>query len=220
MLITDPIERNESPEPKPGNSHIAEAYENLRVIRDVMDRSTKHSTLSGFSGILVGIWAILGVFASAYTLKTDLKGSVYAAELVALGSIWLAVLGLSAATDFVFTKSRAVRVGKQVFSNLGVQMIRAAAPGFVTCLLITFFFALHQNIQSVWPYWMLCYGIAICSVGQFSVREVSWLGWGFILLGAIALAVPMSLSLTLLAAGFGGLHIIYGLYTGITRRDW
>ncbi len=220
MLITDPIRRDDSPEPNQNNLPIAEAYENLRVIRSVMERSTKHSTLSGFSGILVGIWAILGTIATNYTLATFAYHPNYNNELLTLASVWIAVLGISIATDFIFTKSRAVRVGKQVFSKLGIQMVRAASPAFITCLLLSAYCAYNHFIGLLWPIWMLCYGIAICAVGQFSVREVNWLGWGFIAIGAIALALPQTLGLILLAIGFGGLHFIYGMYTGITRNDW
>ena len=51
---------------------LDEARENLRVIRQVMERSTKYSTLSGLSGVLVGLVAIVGVLATAHV------GDVYA----------------------------------------------------------------------------------------------------------------------------------------------
>ena len=221
MLITDSDNRGEPTEPREdGNRHVAEAYENLRVIREVMDRSIKHSTLSGFSGILSGIWAILGALATRAILSDQTSISNYNSEVVALGAIWLAVVGLAIATDFVVTKSRAVRVGKQVFSKLGAQMVRAASPGFVAGMMITLSFVARHEISAVWPYWMVCYGLAICSVGQFSVRSVSALGWAFVAAGAVAFCLPASYGLTVVAASFGGLHIVYGLYTGITRRDW
>jgi hypothetical protein len=184
-----------------------------------MERSTKHSTLSGFSGILVGLFALVGVAATDALLHAKLSGA-YSTDVLAFGAIWLAVIGLSISTDFVLTKSRAVRVGKQVFSKLGGQMIRAALPGFALGLMITLFCVQHQDILGVWPYWMFSYGIAICSVGQFSVREVSWLGWAFIVAGAATLCLNPALGLVLMAVSFGGFHIVYGLFTGITRKDW
>ena len=41
---------------------LDEARENLRVIRQTMERSTKYSTLSGLSGVLIGLAAIVGVW--------------------------------------------------------------------------------------------------------------------------------------------------------------
>src|SRR5665213_2493135 len=138
MLITDPIPKYENPRPGDNTGReVAEAYENLRVIREVMDRSTKHSTLSGFSGILAGVLAIIGTMLTGYVLQTGSTLDGFNNLVVTLAAIWFAVLGLAIATDFVLTKSRAVRVGKQVFSTLGVQMVRAAAPAFVMCLMVT-----------------------------------------------------------------------------------
>jgi hypothetical protein len=67
---------------------------------------------------------------------------------------------------------------------------------------------------------MLLYGTAICSVGLFSVRPVSVLGWAFVVAGALTLALPPALGLTMMALSFGGFHIVYGLWTGLTRGDW
>jgi hypothetical protein len=76
------------------------------------------------------------------------------------------------------------------------------------------------QIDSIWPYWMLCNGAAICAVGQFSVRPVSFLGWAFVAAGAVTLFLPPSWGLWMIAVSFGGFNIAYGLFTGITRRDW
>jgi hypothetical protein len=200
--------------------NVREAYENLRMIREVMERSTKHSTLSGFSGIITGLWAIIGVSTTRWLLLPELGHEPYATLLTGLGATWVAVLALSVATDFVATKSRAVRVGKVVFSQLGAHMAGAAAPGFAAGLALTLYFVGRGQIDAVWPYWMLCYGMAICAVGQFSVRPVSYLGWAFVLAGAATLFVPHALGIWMIALSFGGFHIAYGLYTGITRRDW
>jgi hypothetical protein len=127
---------------------------------------------------------------------------------------------VSVATDFVATKSRAVRVGKVVFSKLGAHMVGAAAPGFAAGLILTLYLVSHGQVDAIWPYWMLCYGLAICAVGQFSVRPVSYLGWAFVLSGAASLFLPAGYGLWMIALSFGGFHIAYGLYTGITRRDW
>jgi hypothetical protein len=144
----------------------------------------------------------------------------HAVFLTGLGTTWVAVLALSIATDFVATKSRAVRVGKVVFSKLGAHMSGAAAPGFMAGLAVTLFFVSRNQVDALWPLWMICYGLSICAVGQFSVPPVSYLGWAFVLCGAATLFLPAAMGLWMIAASFGGFHIAYGLYTGITRHDW
>ncbi len=189
---------------------LDEARENLRVIRQVMERSTKYSTLSGLSGVLIGLAAIAGVAATAHVQN------VYAHPLT-LALIWLAVLAVAVAVDFARNKRRAAQVGKRVVSPLGAHILVAALPAFFAGALLTVFFGLHHLLFYVWGVWMLCYGLAICAVGLFSVRPVSYLGLAFVLAGALTLFIGLPYHLSMMCLTFGGFHIAYGLWTA--RRD-
>ncbi|MEM9996942.1 MAG: hypothetical protein AAF809_04520, partial [Bacteroidota bacterium] len=59
--------------------------------------------------------------------------------------------------------------------------------------------------------WLLCYGLGVASAGMFSVRLVPLMGACFLALGALALLSPAAWGDAYLAAGFGGLHIVFGL---------
>ena len=197
-----------SPEEPPAD--LREAREDLRVIRQVMERSTRYSTLSGLAGVLVGLTAIAGA------LVTRALPHVYAHPL-RLGAVWLAVLLLAVGIDFARNKRRAARVGKRVVSPLGAHIILAALPAFFAGAAFTAFCALHHLLPDVWGGWMLCYGLAICAVGLFSVRPVSYLGSAFVVAGALTLLLPITQPLDMMWITFGGFHIVYGLWTA--RRD-
>ena len=191
---------------------LDEARENLRVIRQTMERSTQYSTLSGLSGVLIGLTAIIGVFVTSEILQRALSShQAIQTTYPLLGVTWLTVLLLAIGIEFACNKRRAVQIGKRVASPLGAHIIVAALPSFLAAAVLTVFFVLHDMVPSVWGIWMLCYGLAICAVGLFSVRPVSYLGAAFVLAGSVTLLLPVPLHLPMMAITFGGFHIVYGV---------
>jgi len=210
------ILREYEPEPMP----LHEAEENLRVIRDLMERSTRYSTFSGLSGVCAGLVSIIGCLVQKFWVLSLPAASQFAAFLVN----WTIVVVLAIGIDFVLTKRRAPLVGKTINSHLGRQMFIASFPGLFTGALLTLFFLQHGLVDSIYPFWMLAYGIAVGAVGQFSQREVSRLSAGFLAAGTLTFilsSLPLGLSagsvgLIMTAVSFGGFHSLYGL--NVTRR--
>ena len=189
-----------------------EAQEHLRVIRQTMERSTKHSTLSGLSGVLVGLYALTGSAITQFVTPQLVKPY----DRYAFIAAWACVGVLSLVTDVVLTKRKAARVGKTPLSPLGKHLIRAASPGVAVGVLLSAFYLMHPNLISEYIYgvWMLAYAAALLAVGMFSVREVSVLGWIFLAAGAITLMLPETLAALMMALAFGGVHIWYAAFMG------
>jgi hypothetical protein len=68
---------------------------------------------------------------------------------------------------------------------------------------------LHDLLPGVW---LLCYGAGVVSAGTFSIRPVRVMGVCFMVLGLSALRAPPSWGDAWMAAGFGGLHVLFGLW--------
>lgn len=202
---------------------VQEAEENLRVIRELMERSTRYSTFSGLSGICAGLFSILGCLVQRFWVL-----SLPASErLVAFTINWTLVIALTIGADFFLTKRKAPLVGKTILSRLGRQMVVASAPGLLTGALLTLFLLQQGHMDQVYPVWMLSYGSAVCAVGLFSQKEVGRLGRAFLTAGALTLALGLltalqpyiaSLGLFITALTFGGFHIAYGLI--VSRREY
>jgi hypothetical protein len=203
-------------------SEAREAQENLRVIRDLMERSTKYSTFSGLSGVLAGLISVAGCVVQHFVIS-GLPDSSRASAFILN---WSLVVALAIGGDYVLTKRRAPLVGKTIRSRLGKQMILAAAPGLGTGGLLTLLLLQLGQVAYVYPLWMLTYGTAVSAVGLFSQREVQRLGWAFLTAGVITLAlqtlVPSSaalIGLSMTGLSFGGFHVVYGLVVA-RRGGW
>src|SRR2546421_12248142 len=96
--------REYEPEERP----LLEAEENLRIIRGLMERSTKHSTFSGISGVLAGLYSIAGCLVQAFVLPRVTPDH----PVISFITLWSVVVVLAIGTDFLLTKRKAANVGK------------------------------------------------------------------------------------------------------------
>ena len=172
--------------------------DNLRYIRRTMERAGSFTAVPGIGGMLMGSVAL-----SAAAVAGGRTGSALwlAAWTVAAG-VALAI-GLAAAA----IKARRVRI--PLLSGPGRKFVAGFAPAMLAGLLFTLVF--YRAGDSAWlpGTWLLLYGAAVVAGGAASVPVVPLMGACFMAAGAIALLAPGTGNF-LLAAGFGGIHIIFG----------
>ncbi len=178
----------------------ARALDNLRYIRDTMERAGSFTAVSGWGQVLVGLIA-LGAALMA-SRASDPAAGIH---------VWLvaAFLALIVAAGGMVLKSRATRT--PLFSGPGRKFASSFAPPLAAGIVLTV--VLFHAGQYDWlpGVWLLLFGTAVATGGAFSVRVVPIMGLCFMALGIAAFAAPASLGNLLLAAGFGGLHIAFGL---------
>ena len=181
------------------------ADDNLRYIRGAMERAGAFTAVSGRGGVGMGLTAI--------------GASLLAARAASEGAwlrIWLVEAVLALAIGIVSIRRKAARAGVSLASGPARKFALALLPALAAGAILTFALWRAGQVTLLPGVWLLLYGAAVVAAGVFSVPAVPLLGAGFLLLGAAALFSPPSWGDGLLAAGFGGLQVGFGVF--IARR--
>ena len=177
------------------------AGDDLRFIRSTMERAAAFTAVPGWGGVLIGLIALLTVPAAAAAATRN--GWI----LVWVGSALVATL--VGATDMA-NKLRGG--GISLLRGSGWRFVAALVPSIVAGACLTIAFArtgLHDLLPGMW---LLCYGSGVVSAGAFSIRTVRVMGACFMALGLAALLGPARWGDAWMAAGFGGLHVLFGVW--------
>jgi hypothetical protein len=193
------------PDPADPNGLHERALDNLRFIRETMERSATFTAVSGRGGVAMGF---VGLAAAALAAVQPTPARWLAVWLVA------AVLGSAAATAFLFLKSRAMCAPLE--SGMGRKFLLGLAPPLLAGALLTAAMARPYTFGFLPAVWLLLYGAGVVTGGAFSVRAVPLMGVFFMVLGGAALFLRHPWTDLLLGAGFGGLHLGFGAW--IWRR--
>lgn len=175
------------------------ARENLRFIRETMERAGSFTAVPGWGGIAIGITA-LGAAAIASRQASPLAWML----------TWVGEAIVASAIAVWTTLSKARGAGSSLLSGPGRRFVYSFAPPLFVGALLTLLFARSGYIEPVAGVWLLLYGTGVVTGGAFSIRIVPLMGLCFMVLGAVALFCPANWGNALLAAGFGGLHIVFG----------
>ncbi len=189
-------------DPAPIHEH---ALNNLRYIREAMERASSFTSIPGWGGVVIGATALVATLA---------------AHGAATGRVWLVTWlteAVVAAIVALVTMTRKAR-------RAGVSFREAAARRFfvsyfapiVAGALLTLFLWRAGFYTAMPAAWLLLYGASFVSSGAYSIPVVPVMGACFMFLGAVACFVPFAAANALLGAGFGLLHIVFG--SVIARR--
>jgi hypothetical protein len=180
------------------------AAEDLSFIRQTMERSASFTAVSGGGEILVGVTAVIT------------SGLAFRAT----GNTWLliwvaeAAVAASLALGAIYLKAR--RKGLPLTSGPGRKFAISFLPPATAGLVLTIVFQ-GQGLTHLLPgTWLILYGAGVVTGGAFSVTIVPVMGLAFMAVGAAAFACPANWGNAVMAAGFGGLHILFGIL--IARR--
>jgi hypothetical protein len=179
--------------------------DDLRFIRDTMERSAAFTAVSGSGQVLLGLTALGAAWLA--TEQTSAFGWL---------RVWLAEGLVAVAIGLLACTYKANRRGLPLFSGPARKAALGLAPPLVAGAFLTFLL-FRSGLSSALPAtWLLLYGAGIMTGGAFSVSIVPVMGFCFMLVGGLVVLSPAAWGNWFLAAGFGGLHIIFGFL--IARR--
>jgi len=191
----------DSPHPPALHAH---AMDNLRFIRQTMERAGPFTAVPGWGGVVIG-----GVALAAAPLAGPADGMRWLATWLVAAAVSVAV-GLAAI-------ARKARASNAPFIGAPLQRFALAyVPPLAAGAVLTPVFTANSLTARLPGCWLLLYGTALVAGGALSVRVVPVMGLAFMALGAAAFVAPAAWGNAFMAAGFGGLHIVFGLV--IARR--
>ena len=186
--------------------------QDIAEIRSMMERSSKFASLSGWAGILSGVYALTGAFA-AYSLFDFNPDELFysSPNLPAIILLAISVLILAIITAVYLSRRKARTKNENIWNatskRLLIQMVIPLFTGGALILLLT----AHGLIGLAAPLMLLFYGLALINAAEFTIPEVKIMGIIQIILGIIGTWF-IEYGLILWAVGFGVVHIIYGIY--------
>ena len=198
-------------------SSTEQSLETLQDIKRMMERSSRFISLSGLSGVSAGICALIGAYIAHGWINAEgssgsdrYRGVTWDAFELKMIALALAVLiaALLTSTWFTWRKARKSKLpiwdhaSKKLATNMAIPLI---AGGFFVIALLN-----HGGWPYVAPSCLIFYGLALVNSSKYTLTDIRYLGLLEIALGIINMYFPHD-GLYFWAAGFGLLHIVYGL---------
>jgi hypothetical protein len=179
------------------------AADNLRFIRDTMERASAFTAVPGWGGVAIGLTALV---AGCIAAGRSLEGQFF---------VWLAEGLIAMVLGVAALRWKSQRIALPLASRPAKRALLSFAPPLLAGAVLTLaLFRTHQ-FGLIAGLWLLLYGVAVCTAGAFSVRIVPVMGICFMILGALAVLAP-NWGNWLMMAGFGAVHAGFGFV--IARR--
>jgi len=184
--------------------------QDITEIKNMMNKSSRFFSLSGLSGILAGIYSLIGA-AIAYYLFTLSDGYIILnSKLFNYILIDLAIIaGLSILTAIFLSVRKAKKNEETLWTDTSKRLLTAFLIPLLTggVYIIIKLFSNHYGLTA--SLMLIFYGLALVNASKYTIGNVKYLGYIEIILGLICAIFP-GYGFWFWVIGFGIMHIIYG----------
>ncbi|MBA3828027.1 MAG: hypothetical protein H0X33_03740 [Taibaiella sp.] len=186
--------------------------ETLQEIRSIMERSARFLSLSGWSGVWAGCVALIGaLIAHDWLQRLNWNPSRYT-DLIRMKFIFLGIIIFIAALGggYLLTLLKVKQQKQQFWNHASRQLVLQIAIPLLAGGFFVIGFLNYGNEMYIAPSCLIFYGLALLNGSKYTLTDIRYLGYLEITLGCICIFFPGT-GLYFWAAGFGVLHILYGI---------
>ncbi len=183
----------------------------ISEIKSLMNKSSRFISLSGLSGILAGIYALVGAAIAYYIVDNSVRG-----YLILDGTIFkicfailIGIALLSIITGILLTTKKAKKNGEKVWDSSSKRLLFNFLVPMVTGGIYILIILNQERYGQTAALMLIFYGLALVNASKYSLGDIRYLGYTEILLGLICAWMP-SYGFWFWVVGFGIMHIVYG----------
>ena len=184
--------------------------DDLKEIRSLMEKSTRFLSLSGWSGIMAGVYALIGAYlAHDYASREHFINNPN--DHFRFLVIGVSVMAAALITGAILTYPKAKKNNQSMFDKSALRMVAHISFPMVIGFFVWLAFALQGSEQYMAGMFLIFYGLGLINGSKYTLNDIRVLGISLVILGVLALFFT-HYGLYFWAAGFGVGHIVYGTY--------
>jgi hypothetical protein len=176
-----------------------------------MNKSSRFISLSGLSGILAGVYALMGAAIAYYLVQNSVLGYLILDGTIfrICAAILIGVAILSVGTGILLTTRKAKKTGEKIWDNSSKRLLFNFLIPLVTGGLYILIILNQGRYGHTAALMLIFYGLALVNASKYSLGDIRYLGYTEIILGLICAFMP-AYGFWFWVVGFGIMHIIYG----------
>ncbi|GGX21198.1 hypothetical protein [Aquimarina muelleri] len=188
-----------------------EYLKDITQIKDMMNKSSRFFSLSGLSGIMAGIYALIGAVIAYYLVSISgreyliLDGKIFNYILIDL----VIVATLSIVTAIFLSVKKAKKNDEKLWNGTSKRLLIAFLTPLLTGGIYIIIKITSDHYGLTGSLMLIFYGLALVNASKYTIGNVKYLGYIEIVLGLICAIYP-GYGFWFWVFGFGIMHILYG----------